>query len=194
MDAGTVVVLVLASIIILAAIAIIAQALTNDRKVSAEAYSTRMNANAAVVARMSGRTDHAIDIDYNGVLTVTPRDIAQPQSPAVPQQAVDATIHDDAVTLIDATMTHPNPKRKAGQLMTADECQQYGVLGGDRTRRQNAVDYLCKFYDVQAESGAGPTRNGVYYRSNGGDLSRLILDLAIKGLAPYPNQRPPTAS
>lgn len=115
------------------------------------------------------------------------------QSADAPQPVIDATAHDDAAALIDATMTHPNPKRKAGQLMTADECQQYGVLGGDRTRRQGAVDYLCKFYDVQAESGAGPTKNGVYYRANGGDLSRLMLDMAIKGV-PYPAQRPPAAA
>lgn len=193
MDAGTVVMIVLASIIILAAIAIIAQAITNNRRASAEAYSTRMNANAAIVSRMVGRTDHAIDIDSDGILTVTPREFVPTQSAESPQPVIDATAHDDAVALIDATMTHPNPKRKPGQLMTADECQQYGVLGGDRTRRQGAVDYLCKFYDVQAESGAGPTRNGVYYRANGGDLSRLILDMAIKGI-PYPAQRPPAAA
>ena len=86
MDAGTVVVLVLASIIILAAIAIIAQALSTHRKSSAEAYSVRMNANAAIVERMAGRNDHAIDIDYAGVLTVTPREIStQADTPAAEQ-------------------------------------------------------------------------------------------------------------
>lgn len=121
------------------------------------------------------------------------REVVPMQSADAPQPVIDSAAHDDAVALIDATMTHANPKRKTGQLMTADECQQYGVLGGDRTRRQGAVDYLCGLYDVQSVSDKG-NQNGVYYRGNNGDLSRLILDLAIKGKVPYSNQRPPAAA
>lgn len=114
------------------------------------------------------------------------------QTPAVDTTSI--ALHDDCVELVNATIkTPPSDKyrRDPNQLMTADECQERGVLSGDRTRRQKAVDYLSKFYDVDQRNDQG-RKNGVFYR--GDNLQALMLDLAVHGKTPYPAQVPPSQS
>lgn len=130
-------------------------------------------------------------------LTWKREDVSQQIGQGQQTPAVDITsyaLHDDCVELVNATIKNPPSdkyKRDPNQLMTADECQERGVLGGDRTRRQTAVEYLSKFYNVEQRSNMG-RNNGVFYR--GGDLSALMLDLAVHGKVPYPAQVPPSPS
>jgi len=159
-------------------------------KRQSERYINELQAEAELLSRVKF-TVHGNVIawpvvrDGNVHVEYKPIEAASVQAQAV---AESATVHDDAVALIDATMRMPSASRKDNQLMTADECQSAGVM--DRDRRQAAVGYLCRLYDVQAVNNAGPTGNGVFYRGNNGDLSRLMLDLAVTKV-PYPNQKPP---
>lgn len=176
MDAGTVVVLVLAAIIILAAIAIIAQALSAHRKSSAEAYSVRMRANADIVARMASRNDHAIDIDYAGVLTITPREMtSQPAEQAQNDQNVEPVTDDEikawklALDLVTASVV-ANPD--GNQLIAASA---FGSGSGYET----ATALLKSRGWIMTVSGGRGA--GAFVRDEIGTVKALLPKVALEG-------------
>lgn len=187
MDAGTVVIIVLAVIIALAAIAIIAQAVSLTRKASAEAYSTRMNANAAVVSRMAGRADHAIDIDFDGVLTVTPRDVVSqvPQAAQTSEQEPDAT--DDEIKAwqiaVDWVAASVAANPQATQLIS-------GAAFGSGSGYDAASRVMRDKHWITTVRGGG--KAGAYVDSEIGTVTKLLpivaLESAIKS-RPRPAER-----
>ncbi len=187
MDAGTTVIIILAVIIALAAVAIIAQAIAITRKASAEAYSVRMNANASVVARMSSRTDHEIDIDSDGVLTVTARDVVQQAQQATPQAEPTQPASDDEVKAWQAAVNWvvasiaSNPD--ATQLITGKEL-------GSGSGYESAAEVLkSKGWIMTVRGGRNA---GAYVSDEIGTVKALLpkvaLESAIKSL-PRPAQR-----
>jgi len=187
MDAGTTVIIILAVIIALAAVAIIAQAIAITRKASAEAYSVRMNANASVVARMSSRTDHEIDIDSDGVLTVTAREVVPQAQQATPQAEPAQPASDEvinawqvAVDLVAASVA-ANPDGK--QLISA---AAFGSGSGYSAATEVLKD---KGWIITVTGGRNA---GAFVREEIGTVRALLpkvaLESAVKSL-PRPVQR-----
>jgi len=187
MDSGTIVLIVLASIIILAAIAIISQALSNDKRAQAEAYSVRMNANASVVARMASRNDHEIDIDSDGILTVTAKDATAQQAQATPQAEQEQPATDDEIkawqSAADWVVASVAVNPEATQLITGKDF-------GSGSGYDKAAEVLKRKGWIMTVRGG---RNaGAYVNEEIGTvkalLSKVALESAMKSL-PRPAQR-----
>lgn len=173
MDVGTVIILVLAAIIILAAIGIIAQARERISKSSAEAYSVRMNANAAVIARLAPHGPHRITIDSTAILRVAPHiedtstDIAPPKTSDSVRYLNDDS-HPDSQERRDllSIVNHTIVKSGDGTTIRAgNKCNSDGLI--DPVRWTSAIRYGVSMFGVVAKP-RDVTEVGAY-----GTLSRL---------------------
>jgi hypothetical protein len=84
------------------------------------------------------------------------------------------------LTLLAATIKHPDYGPNSIKLLTQADAQKTGLFGG--TLHDDAVKYLCKYYSVHAEAGRGQM-NGTYTK-DGKTVSDVLLDTAIHDLPP----------
>lgn len=173
-----------------------------ERRLAAESQFDRAILSAAKVITVGRWVYLTTGVDNNGRILFDRVPVTDKPAAPIGQTAADEdhTVHDDAVTLVSATLHTISDKRKPGQIMTADEAQAAGLFTGrsdpPRDVWQAAVNHLCSLYNVETESKAGRGKNGVFYRGHqtkdGLDLNLqyLLSDMALKRPT-YPAQMPP---